>query len=160
MQAHEGSFLHAERLDGPMAAEPRNLRLGKVTMHGEDIRFEPEASSFDLKPGERASLIVLYDYREASHDRDTGRVAVAAHLGDQDLGEAERRFQDNPLVGDDARGYISIPVTAPASGSHKGRFRFEARYLRSAWEAEEGEEWILAREGEFELRVADRARRL
>lgn len=143
-----------------MAGEARNLRLGKVTMHGEDIRFEPEAAHFDLKPGEKASLIVLYDYREVSHDKDTGRLHVTAHLGDKTLGEAATDFHDNPLVGDSSRGYISIPITAPTSGNHKGSFRVEARYVRSAWESDHGEEWVLAREGHFEMRVGERVRHL
>lgn len=143
-----------------MAPEARTLRLGKVTMHGEDIRFEPEAAEFDLGPGERVSLILLYDYREVSHDKDTGRIAITAHLGDEALGEASTDFKDNPLAGDAARGYISIPVTAPVSGRHAGRFRVEARYVRSAWESDHGDEWVLAREGRFELRVNDRVRHL
>jgi hypothetical protein len=135
--------------------EVRNLRLGRVLMHGEDMAWEPESESFELRPGERAALIVVFDYREASKEKDTGRLVFAAELGDRELGRDERTFEDRSFAADDAKGFVSIPITAPQSGHQKGRYRVEARYVREPWGGKgEPEEWVLERAGDFEVRVA------
>lgn len=142
-----------------MPAEPRNVSLGRIRLHGEDLEFHAEPTTFEAKPGEALALILLFDYREAGTEKDEARLILTAELNGRKLGAVERSFEDKPLAVDDAKGFIAVPFTAPSETAH-GRFRIEARYSRTEWDGADQEEWRLEREGSFVVTVRSKVHRV
>ena len=133
--------------------EARRLGIGKVSIHGEAIDFVPEAAVFRVAANEDVELMLQYDYREASHDREHVRLTFKASIDGQDQGTDEREIEDRPYAIDDKRGFLSVPLRTPGAGSHKGRFEVIARYAKGGWNKGAQEEWILERDGDFTLEV-------
>jgi hypothetical protein len=131
--------------------EARRLSVGKVLLDGEDVSFEALPSRFEVRGGEEVDLMLLYEYREASDDEEHVRLVLTAELDGQKQGTDERDIRDRPMVVDDRRGFLSVPLKLNGAGERRGRFHVFARYAVGPWNAASQEEWILEREGEFTL---------
>lgn len=134
--------------------EPTLLPLGKLMLVGEAMRFieeEPEHQADGRAPIE---LIVRYDYREVSHEKDEVRIVVTAELEGKPIGAAEHEISDRPLVGDDELGYLSIPVLGVGRGTFRGKFRAEATYARGEWDGDETKRVRFVKQGAFRLVIS------
>lgn len=138
--------------------EARRLGVGKVLLDGEEVSFEALPSRFDVQGGEDVELMLLYEYREASDEQEHVRLVFAAELDGQKQGTDEREIRDRPMVIDDRRGFLSVPLKPNGAGERRGRYHVFARYAVGPWNAASQEEWVLEREGEFTLAVNGAAR--
>lgn len=134
--------------------EARRLALGKVVIVGEKLVFSPQSATFRARSGEPVELMVLFDYREASHEKEHVRVELTATMAGAHIGEDAHEVHDNPALADDVKGFVSVPIRVSGAGSHNGHWKLRARYARGPWSASEAaEEWILVREGDFTIEV-------
>lgn len=137
--------------------ETRRLDLGTLLLAGEEMDFEPAAAlAFDAKPGEKLELLVAYHYTEPSRDEDTTRIVVAGELAGAKLGSVENEIDDEKLLDDTHRSYVTVPFVAPGAGTHKGRCAVKVVYTRAGWGSRKGEveTTTLDRDVAFTLRVA------
>jgi hypothetical protein len=133
--------------------EARRLGIGKIVVDGPDVVFEAQPARFDVRAHEDVELMLLFEYREASQDQEHVRLVFSAELDGQKMGTDECEIVDRPMVVDDKRGFLAIPLKYSGTGERKGRFSVFARYAVGPWNAAAEEEWILERDGEFVLAV-------
>jgi hypothetical protein len=133
--------------------EPRRLLLGTLVLHGDKVAFREERATFDARASEPLELMVRYEYEEASEDKDEARIVLSASLEGAQLGRAEERITDRPLVRDDEQGYLAVPVQVAGRGALQGTFRVEARVTRTPWGGGDAEERLFVEESGFTLHV-------
>lgn len=133
--------------------EPRRLLLGTLVVKGEQVTFQDAPSTFDASASEPLELMVRFEYEEASEDKDEARIVLSAQLEGRALGEAVESITDRPMLPDDERGYLSVPVRFAGRGEMQGTFRVEARVTRTPWGGGEAQEHLFVEENGFTLRV-------
>jgi len=151
-----GKYFHRQTSARRMQ-EPRRLAVGTLLLAGEEMDFEPAPNaSFTARPGERLEILVDYHYTEPSRDEDRTRIVVAAELGGAKLGSVETEIDDEKLLDDSHRSYLTVPFLAPSPGTHPGVVSVKVVYTRAGWGARKGESEsaTLDRAVPFTLRVA------
>jgi hypothetical protein len=138
-----------------MQSEPRRIALGTLVLEGEEMEFEAETlGEIAAKPGELLELILAYRYTEPSHDEDTTRIVLTAELEGAKLGSVQETIEDEKLLDDSRRSYLSLPFRVAGNGRLQGRFSLRVVYTRRAWEGGDAQTRTFEREGSLRLRVA------
>ena len=115
-------------------SEPRVVSLGKVTVRDGDVVIQPEPLvDVRARAGEEVVLALFYDYREGSHDKERVHLHLRARLAGRPDATGETSLEDRPVVADDRRGWFSVPVRAPESGTLDGVADVRGEYSTRPW---------------------------
>ncbi|HET6404720.1 MAG TPA: hypothetical protein VFH78_08735 [Candidatus Thermoplasmatota archaeon] len=132
--------------------EEKIFRLGRLSIEGDLIAFEPEPErSFHAARRDAVSVGVQYAYRESSPDQEVATIRLTAHVEGQRPRTEEAVIRDNPLADDSRRGFLSVPIQVPGAGAMRGRFVVEARYGAGPWRKAAELEVEERADGEFSL---------
>lgn len=113
------------------------LTVGTLTIKGDQFAFAPAPGhTFEVKAGEEFEVGLVYQYEEASADRESAAVRFTARLGSTELGAKDARIEDRPVVKDVERGTLALVARLPRGGEVQGTFRIEAGSASAPWGGE------------------------
>lgn len=137
-----------------MDREEKTFRLGRLSIEGDLIEFEPEeALSFDAGRRDRIAVGIHYSFVEATEDKEETHIRLTAHVDGQPAHTEETVIHDNPLFDDSRRGFLSVPIRVAGAGELRGRFTLETRYGSGPWRKPVTVHAHGRHDGEFTLRV-------
>lgn len=130
------------------------LRVGKLQIVGERFRFEMLESAFRTRAGEPLEIGLLYDYEEASFEREDMRLLFEVQMDGEPPVVTEAHVADRPVVHDQQYGLLACEMRAPPSGLRGGRWSVQAFYLRGKWFSANEKSAHFRTDGRFLLEVA------
>lgn len=131
------------------------VRLGRVHRAAGKLAFEPVADAvLDARAGEAVEVAVMYDYVEASTEREHFQVRLSAEADGRTLGNVERKITDTPGMTDVEHAALVVTTWFPTPGIFEGQFTVEAEYGSAPWNDEGAAKVEKLRErGRFVVRV-------
>jgi len=112
----------------------RRLHVGKLVIHGRDIRFQQAPSlDFDVNHDERAILELSYAFDEASLLKEEALIRFIVRVPEGAGGTQEARLTDGPFAKTRLRGTLRQELGLPHAPTVKGNFEIEASYDKRAW---------------------------
>ncbi|HWG89487.1 MAG TPA: hypothetical protein VNZ52_01435 [Candidatus Thermoplasmatota archaeon] len=131
------------------------FRLGLLRMEGDALQFQPDPHlEFTARAGEEVDVLVAFEYREASHEREDLHAVLTIESPGMPTERVEHRVEDRPVLNDDVRGVLLHTARFPSPGDHTATYRVEAVARLGKWEdGEPSRERHLTRAGRFLVRV-------
>lgn len=135
-------------------AEEKVFRLGVVSIDGDDVAFEPEASLvFRAGARDDVSVGVQYKFHERSEDKEHARIRLTAQLEGMPTESGEVEIIDHPVVNDTKRGFLSVPIRVHGPGTLRGHFRVETESETGPWQEGATRAQQVKAEGVFTLEI-------